>query len=131
MDNQLAHGDPVPVASGDEVSQEGAGERPRRSYGARSVRNINSVIRAKLVSDQRWGERNRQIIEYLDQGLSIRQIARLVGRGERQIRVVRERLADLHGEAQAYLGPSELQEPDEDEVAQVRRLVEHEVEGAK
>ena len=36
----------------------------------------------------------------------------------------RERLADLHGEAQAYLGPFELPEPDEDEVAEVRAVAE-------
>ena len=71
---------------------------PRGRYGARSERNINSVIRAKRVSDDRWRARNRHIIEYLEQGLSVREIARLAGRGERQIRVVRERLADLRTE---------------------------------
>jgi hypothetical protein len=79
---------------GAERRAEGDGKR-RRGYGARSARNINSVIRAKVLSDRRWGDRNRQIIQYLDEGLSIREIARRVGRGERQIRVVKERLADL------------------------------------
>ena len=67
----------------------------RQGYGARSARNIDAVIRAKRVSDERWWARNRQAIEYLDQGLSIREIAVLLHRGERQIRVVRERLTDL------------------------------------
>ena len=71
------------------------GTKQRRGYGARSARNINSVIRAKKTSDEKWWARNRQIIEYLDQGLSVREIATLVGRGERQIRVVRERLAEF------------------------------------
>ena len=53
------------------------------------------MIRAKLLSDERWAKRNRQVIEYLDKGLSIRETAKLVGKGERQIRVVRERLADV------------------------------------
>ena len=69
--------------------------RPRTGYGARSARNINSVIRAKKTSDERWWVRNRQIIEYLDQGLSVREIAIRVERSERQIRVVRERLTEL------------------------------------
>lgn len=67
----------------------------RRGYGARAERNINSVVRAKATSDERWWARNRQIIEYLDRGVSVREVARLVGKGERQIRVVRERLTDL------------------------------------
>ena len=67
----------------------------RKGYRARSTRNIDSVIRAKKASDERWLARNQQVIEYLDKGLSIREVSRLVGRGERQIRVARERLADL------------------------------------
>ena len=58
------------------------------------------MIRAKRVSDERWRARNQQVIEYLEQGLSVREIARLAGRGERQIRVVRERLADLRTEVE-------------------------------
>ncbi len=69
--------------------------KQRRGYGARSARNINAVIRAKKTSDDRWWARNRQIIEYLDQDLSIREIATKVGLGERQVRVVRERLLEL------------------------------------
>ena len=71
----------------------------RRGYGARGERNINAVIRAKEASDEKWWARNREIIEQLDRGLSVRDIARLVGLGERQIRVVRERLADLRSAA--------------------------------
>ena len=93
--NQAASGEAPLPASDAESPSPGEERRVRQAYGARSARNINSVIRAKVLSDQRWGDRNRRIIEYLDQGLSIREIARQVGRGERQIRVVRERLADL------------------------------------
>ena len=71
----------------------------RRGYGARAERNINSVIRATEVSDERWWSRNRHIIEYLDQGKSVQEIARLVGLGPRQIRVIRERLPDLRSAA--------------------------------
>ena len=67
----------------------------RRGYGARAARNINAVISAKEVSDHRWWARNRQVIEYLDQGLSVREISRLAGQGERQIQVIRERLNEL------------------------------------
>ena len=71
------------------------GKGRRKGYGPRSTRNIDAVIRANQVSNERWQARNRHIIENLDQGISVRQIARLAERGERQIRVIRERLADL------------------------------------
>lgn len=76
------------------------GARKRSEYGPRASRNINSVVRAKKTSDDRWWARNRQIIQYLDQNLSIREIARLMGLGERQVRSVRERLADLRAAAE-------------------------------
>ncbi len=75
--------------------QDGVKKQQRRGYGARIARNIDSVIRAKKVSDERWWARNSQVIAHLDQGQSIREIAQLMGRGERQIRVIRERLIDL------------------------------------
>ena len=88
---------PCPTATAEE-------DRPRRGrrrgYGARAERNINSVIRAKEVSDERWWSRNGHIIEYLDQGKSVQEIARLVALGPRQIRVIRERLSDLRSAAQ-------------------------------
>ena len=65
----------------------------------RANRSINSVIQAKSVGESRWWVRNRQVIEYLDQGLSVREISLLTDRGQRQIRVVRERLTDLRAEA--------------------------------
>ena len=67
----------------------------RKAYGARSARNINAVIRAKQTSDERWWARNQNIIEYLDQGLSVGEVSRLMGQGQRQIRIVREKLADI------------------------------------
>lgn len=79
--------------------------RPHRRRARRSPRNINSRIMAKDRSDRRWGLRNREIIRHLDQGLSIREISQLVARGERQIRIIRERLKDLRatGVAEALL----------------------------
>ena len=68
---------------------------PRREYGARAQRNINAVVKAKQLSDERWWHRNREIIDALDRGLSVREAATLFDRGERQIRVIRERLAEL------------------------------------
>ena len=67
----------------------------RRRYSRRDVRNVNSLILAKNRSDERWWGKNQQIIQYLDEGRTVREISILVGRGERQIRVVRERLNDL------------------------------------
>lgn len=63
----------------------------------RAPRNNNSRIASRDRSDHRWLVRNREVIRCLDQGLSVREIAALVARGERQIRVVRERLQDLRG----------------------------------
>ena len=95
------HG-PVQVARNGE---ENAGDvtrrqRPKR-VGGKSMRNINSVIRANKTSDDKWWARNRQVIECLDKGLSAREVSGLVGVGQRQIRVVRERLIDLRAEAAA------------------------------
>lgn len=67
-------------------------ERKRRK-DTRS-RRINSAIAATDRSDSRWWDRNRQVITYLDQGKSIREIAEVVGAGPRQIRNIRDRLSN-------------------------------------
>ena len=96
----LAPQDPVSHLPTNLIPTDGGPRTGRRKrYGPRSARNINAVIRAKKTSDERWWARNQQIIEYLDQGLSVRETALLVERGERQIRVIRERLGDLRAEA--------------------------------
>jgi hypothetical protein len=61
----------------------------------RSARNLNSRINAGDRSDNRWWERNREVVKYLDQGLSVREISSLVSHGERQVRIIRQRLHDL------------------------------------
>ncbi len=68
-----------------------ARRRPRR----RSPRHVNSLIMAKVRSDDRWWQKNREIVRYLDEGRKVKEISGLVGMGERQIRVIRERLNDL------------------------------------
>ena len=70
------------------------GGRPRQR-AKRAPRNINSLIMAKDRSDRRWWRRNKELIQYLDEGRTIREISLMLVRGERQIRVVRERLQDL------------------------------------
>ena len=67
----------------------------RRTYRGRGDRDINSIIRAKTLGDEKWLARNRQIIAYLDEGRPVREIALITARGPRQIRVVRERLNDM------------------------------------
>ena len=67
-----------------------SGHRSRRS-----VRSINSRIAAGESSDLQWWSRNRDVIQCLEQGLSIREIAIGLELGERQVRVVRQRLDDL------------------------------------
>jgi len=68
---------------------------PRKTRVRRSPRNLNSRIVARDRSDSRWWERNRDVVKYLDQGLSVREISILVSHGERQVRIIRERLHDL------------------------------------
>ena len=68
------------------------GRLVRRS---RAARDINSVIAAKTRSEDRWWKRNKAVVRYLDEGRSVREISQLIGRGQRQIRVIRERLNDL------------------------------------
>ena len=65
---------------------------PRRQ---RSVRDINSVISSTIRCEARWWYKNREVIKYLDEGLTVKEIAALINRGQRQIRIIRERLTDL------------------------------------
>ena len=90
---ELPSGLTVPQASGDCEDRPGPSRRRRRSRWA--VRDINNLIVAKDRSERRWWVRNDQTIKYLDEGKPVREISALVGRSERQIRVVREQLNDL------------------------------------
>ena len=67
---------------------------PRRKL-RRSLRDINSAIAARDRSERRWWIRNLDIIRRLDEGNSVKDVATAVGRGPRQVRVVREKLYDL------------------------------------
>ena len=85
---------PAPQASGDPDDLPGAPRR-RRHCSRWAVRDINNMLVAKDRSEQRWWVRNDQIIKYLGEGKPVREISTLVGRSERQIRVVREQLNDM------------------------------------
>ena len=78
--------------------------RHRRSRWA--VRDINSLIVAKDRSEQRWWARNEDLIKFLDQGKTVREIAALISRSERQVRVVREQLQDLRAVTEAEQCPA-------------------------
>ena len=67
----------------------------RREHTRRSTRDINTVITAKDRSERHWWRRNGDVIRYLDEGRTVREISVLIGRGQRQIRVIRERLNDI------------------------------------
>ena len=82
-------------ASDQTDSHESPQRRFRNRRRSRSTRSINSLVNATHVSDARWWARNRQVIEYLEQGLPIREISELTDRDQRQIRTIRERLTDL------------------------------------
>ena len=70
-----------------------------RRRSKRAARDINSVIAAKNRSENRWWNRNHEVIRFLDEGRTVREIATLIGRGQRQIRVIRERLNDIRAGA--------------------------------
>ena len=74
-----------------------AHRRRRRSRWA--VRDINRLIVAKDRSEQRWSSRNEHLIKLLDNGQSVKEIALVSGRSERQIRVIREQLNDMRAVA--------------------------------
>ena len=71
-------------------------QEPRRIRARRrTMTNINSVIQAKERSETRWWSKNQDIIDRLKEGHSVRDIAEQVGKGQRQVRGVQERLKDL------------------------------------
>ena len=61
----------------------------------RSERGINSIIASTSRCETRWWNKNREVIKYLDEGHTVKEIATLINRSLRQIRVIRERLNDL------------------------------------
>ncbi len=89
--------DPVeirqPVAAGD--SPNGADSELQRPKIRRSARHLVPVSAETKLNEEQWCNKNQQVIRYLDQGMKIREIAEIVGKGPRQVRVVRERLRDL------------------------------------
>lgn len=91
---------PDPGSSEDPADLPGVTQK-RRRRSRWAVGDINALIVAKDRSEQRWWSRNEQLIKYLDEGKSVREIAALVGRSERQIRVVREQLNDLRAVTEA------------------------------
>lgn len=83
--------DPVAVEqSGFAPSKTVTGPRRRRS-----VRDINSAISSTKRSEDRWWTKNREVIRFLDEGRTVKEIATLMNREPRQVRVIRERLNDL------------------------------------
>jgi hypothetical protein len=78
-------------------------EKPKRRHRRSrwAVRDINSLIVAKDRSEQRWWSRNAELIKFLDAGNSVREVAVLICKSERQVRVVREQLNDLRAANEA------------------------------
>ena len=78
-------------------------ERERRIV-RRSARHLNPDHEATRSNEEKWLKKNRQVIYHLDQGKKVREIAEIVGKGPRQIRVVRERLRDLRSAEPELVG---------------------------
>lgn len=77
-----------------DVASETGTER-KRPVVRRSARHLTPVLAATRLNEQQWWAKNKTVIYHLDQGKKVREIAEIVGKGPRQIRVVRERLRDL------------------------------------
>ena len=90
--NHVQLPEPLLTEPDDDTPRSSGRRRPRRTDSARAARNINSLIRATIISDQNWWARNRQIIAQLDKGRTVSEVAIMTQQGKRQIRVVRERL---------------------------------------
>ena len=61
----------------------------------RTARYANAMIESDNRNERRWWMKNQEVIRYLGEGLAVREISSLVGRGDRQIRVVWEHLREL------------------------------------
>lgn len=66
--------------------------------GRRTVRSIDSLVRRRTISDERWWARNRDVITYLDEGRTVREIGLMTGQDHRHVRVVREKLTELRAQ---------------------------------
>ena len=82
----------------DESPDEAGHDRDRPKV-RRSPRRINVMVAAKNRSEEKWWSNNKQVIYHLDRGNSVQQTAEIVGRGTRQVRMIRERLNDLRATA--------------------------------
>ena len=91
MDLPLECQEPQPVVQVAECEVRSRRARARR----RTMTNINSVIMAKERSDDRWWAKNQDVINRLKEGCSVRDISESIGKGQRQIRGVQERLKDM------------------------------------
>ena len=91
MDLPLECQKPQPVVQVAESEVRSRRVRARR----RTMTNINSVIMAKERSDNRWWAKNQDVIDRLKEGHSVRDISESIGKGQRQIRGVQERLKDM------------------------------------
>ena len=65
----------------------------RRPPGGMAGRNINALVHAKKLSDERWWKRYGLVIPYLNEGRSASEIAAMTGVSPRYIREARQRLS--------------------------------------
>ena len=84
--------EPLPMPEQHEQPNVKAAITPKRR---RSTRSVNSFISSTSRSEFRWWHKNQDVITFLDEGRTVKDIARLINRGQRQIRIIRERLNDL------------------------------------
>ena len=92
--------DPGLVVALPEVSFASSHNRSRQRAGRFGGRNVNSAVGAAMRSDEKWWSRNQDIITHLSQGRSVQEVSTLTGKGQRQIRAARERLASISQHAE-------------------------------
>ena len=84
---------PEPVVAGQ--SGLALGKTVTEPRSRRSAGDISSVIPSTGRSELRWLYQNRDVIRYLDEGRTVKEIATLINCGQWQIRFIRWRLNDL------------------------------------
>ena len=63
----------------------------RGTSGGMVDQDINSLVQARSWSNERWLVRNQQVIAYLKEGRSVKEIAGITGSNPRSIREIRQR----------------------------------------
>lgn len=86
---------PLQAVGTELAAQSNEDEAIPRRVRTRTMTHINLAIMANQRSEDRWLTKNQDIINRLKRGDKVRKISELLGKGERQVRAVQERLKEM------------------------------------